>query len=140
MCACLAGKPCRYDGTARPDAEALALKAAGAQTACPECLGGLPIPREPAEIAGGTGYDVLDGTVRVISRDGRDVTQAYLRGARAFADRARELSAEEILLKAKSPSCGLSAIYDGTHTGTLRDGPGVTAALLIREGFTVREK
>ena len=112
---------------------------AGAHLGCPECLGGLQIPREPAEIVGGNGFDVLDGTACVRTRDGRDVTQAYLAGARAFAEKARRLRAQEIVLKSKSPSCGLSRIYDGTHTGVLRDGPGVAAALLLREGFAVRE-
>lgn len=139
LCACLAGCPCRYDGSARPDPRAAALARGGAFTACPECLGGLPIPREPAEITGGDGFDVLDGRARVISRNGRDVTEAYLKGARAFLQLARDKGVGEILLKAKSPSCGLRQIHDGTHTGVLRDGPGVTAALLIREGFRLRE-
>ena len=140
-CACLAGIPCRYDGRSRPDPEIVAMAAAGkALLACPECLGGLEIPREPSEIVGGTGTDVLDGRARVMSESGRDVTGAYLAGAEAFADIAAAEQVGEVVLKAKSPSCGLTQIYDGTHTGTLRGGMGVAAALLTRRGVRVREK
>ncbi|MBD5559526.1 MAG: DUF523 domain-containing protein [Clostridia bacterium] len=139
--ACLAGCPCRFDGATRPDPELEALAAAGiAAAACPECLGGLPIPRPPAEIVGGSGEDVLDGRARVMTRDGRDVTEAFLEGARAFRDKVLAGGIREVVLKSKSPSCGLTAIYDGTFSGTLRPGPGVTAALLRRSGILVREK
>lgn len=139
--ACLAGEPCRYDGASKADAEVSCLAAAGrALPACPECLGGLSVPREPSEIVGGDGRDVLDGRARVVSRSGRDVTDAYLAGAEAFLRRAQKAGVQEAILKAKSPSCGVSEIYDGTHCGRLRPGPGVTAALLERSGIRIREK
>lgn len=139
--ACLGGLPCRYDGGSCPDPEIMALAGTGgADLACPECLGGLAIPREPSEIVGGDGEDVLDGRAKVVSRSGRDVTAEYLAGAQAFLRQVRETGAEEVVLKAKSPSCGLRQIYDGTHSGRLRPGPGVTAALLRRSGIRIREK
>jgi len=86
---------------------------------------------------GGTGEDVLDGVARVCTVDGIDVTVAFIRGAYETFYLARLINAQEIILKGKSPSCGCGKIYDGTFTKTLRDGNGVTAALLIREDFVV---
>jgi uncharacterized protein YbbK (DUF523 family) len=138
--ACLAGVHCRYDGQARGREEIIALLKAGeARAFCPEALGGLKIPREPSEIIGGDGYDVLDGKAKVFSRDGRDVTAEFIRGAEAVLELCRKLGAEEALLKSKSPSCGSGKICDGTFTGTLRPGDGVTAALLKRNHIKVVE-
>jgi uncharacterized protein YbbK (DUF523 family) len=140
LSACLAGVPCRYDGQARGRAEMAALVKSGeARTFCPETFGGLKIPREPAEIVGGDGYDVLDGRARVMSQDGRDVTAEFLQGAEAVLALCQKLEVSEVLLKSKSPSCGVGRIYDGTFSRTLRAGDGVTAALLKRNGIPVIE-
>ena len=40
-----------------------------------------------------------------------------------------------IVLQSRSPSCGVKQRYDGTFTGTLVDGAGVTAQLLMENGF-----
>lgn len=138
--ACLAGRACRYDGQARPNAEIEKRIENGEafHLACPECLAGLKIPREPAEIVGGDGYDVLDGKAKVMGKDGEDRTQAFLKGAQRFLKIAKEIGAKEVYLKKKSPSCGLGCIYDGSFTGTLIEGDGVTAALLQREGIQVK--
>lgn len=138
--ACLAGVPCRYDGQSmgREGMDAL-VRAGQARLICPETLGGLHIPRSPSEIVGGDGADVLDGRARVMSRDGEDVTAQFLRGAEAALALCRAFGADEVWLKSKSPSCGVGSIYDGTFTGTLRPGDGVTAALLKRNGILVVE-
>ena len=70
--ACLLGVRCRYDGACKACAHASAL----AQQyqlipICPEQLGGLPTPRTPAERRG----------EHVFTKDGRDVTAEYQRGA-----------------------------------------------------------
>jgi uncharacterized protein YbbK (DUF523 family) len=138
--ACLAGIFCRYDGQTRGREEMIALVQSGKALAfCPETLGGLKIPREPAEIVGGDGYDVLDGKAKVISRDGNDVTAEFVKGARAALTLCRRYGAREVLLKSKSPSCGAGRIYDGTFSGTLRPGFGVAAALLKRNHIKVVE-
>lgn len=93
---------------------------------CPEQLGGLPTPRCPADIVGGTGDDVLDGRARVIDSAGCDLTEAFVRGAEMVVEIAKAQRVDEALLKARSPSCGV-------------DKRGVTAALLMRNGITVRE-
>jgi uncharacterized protein YbbK (DUF523 family) len=136
--ACLAGAKCKYSGGHNLVPAIAALVREGkALPVCPETLGGLNIPRPPAEIQGGDGHDVLAGRARVVDKEGRDVTAAFLRGAAATLARAREMGAELVVLKERSPSCGSKLIYDGTFTGTTRPGPGVTAALLQQYGFKV---
>ena len=139
--ACLAGAPCRYDGAARPDADILGRTARGETLPlCAEVLGGLPTPRPAAEIVGGDGDDVLDGRARIRTDDGQDVTDEFVSGARAVADQAVAAGVRHAVLQARSPSCGCGAIYDGTHTGTLRSGRGVLAAELTRRGITVEDR
>lgn len=126
--ACLLGVPCRYDGASKPCAalELLTEKFVLVPV-CPEQLGGLPTPRIPAERRGD----------HVVTRDGRDVTENYLRGAQEALRIARITGCKTALLKAKSPSCGCGRIYDGTHTGALTDGNGTTAELLKNNGIAV---
>lgn len=104
---------------------------------CPEQMGGLPTPRPPAEIVGGSGPDVLDGRARVLTRDGDDVTENYLLGARETLKLAQAVGADLVILKERSPSCASRHHYDGSFSATLTPGCGVTTALLRREGFTV---
>ena len=137
---CLTGCPCRYDGQSKPDPEIAALAESGEAIAvCPEQLGGLPTPRVPAELTG-TGEEVLDGLARVVTRDGRDVTEAFVKGAFETLSIAEGHGIVRAILKGKSPSCGAGRIYDGSFTGTLRSGNGVAAALLIRHGIIVEVK
>jgi uncharacterized protein YbbK (DUF523 family) len=136
--ACLAGRACRFDGTASDDDVVARLVAEGrAILVCPEADGGLPIPRPPAEIAGGDGRDVIEGRARVVTETGADVTDAYLRGARIALAAARRAGATRAILKARSPSCGKGRVYDGTFSGALTAADGVTAALLEADGIHV---
>lgn len=136
--ACLLGIRCRYDGgDSRSDT---AIKQGETQDiipVCPEESGGLPTPRPPAEIVGGDGNDVLDGKAKVMTVEGTDVTEAYLKGARHALGVAQSNGTTHVVLKARSPSCGCGDIYDGTFSGTLTSGDGVTTALLKRHGITV---
>ena len=126
--ACLLGAACKYSGGDNlcPKVAALA-EDHYLVPVCPEQLGGLPTPRTPAERQGD----------RVIAKDGRDVTAAYLRGAQEALKLARLFGCDTAILKARSPSCGAGAIYDGTFTGTVVPGSGVTAALLEASGIRV---
>ena len=131
--ACLAGYRVRYDGKTVPNEAVVDLMKRGeAIPVCPEMLGGLPCPRTPSE-------RTADGT-RVRMRDGTDVTEAYQRGASETLRMARLYGCTYAILKAKSPSCGCGLIYDGTFSGTLREGDGVTAQLLKENGITVEVK
>ena len=136
--ACLAGMAVRYDGSSNPDDVVARLVAAGrAVLVCPEVDGGLGTPRPRAEILDGTGDDVLDGKARVVTEGGVDVTDAYVRGAERALEAARKAGATAAILKSRSPSCGTGQIYDGSFEGELRQGDGVTAALLRRNGIVV---
>ena len=136
--ACLAGRACRYDGTGAYEDEVATLVAEGrAVLVCPEVDGGLGTPRPAAEIRGGDGSDVLAGRARVVTGEGIDVTEQYLKGARRALEAARRTGAKQAILKARSPSCGKGRVYDGTFSRTLQVGDGVTAALLRAEGIEV---
>jgi len=136
--ACLAGLNVRYNGTNCLDdsVQKLVLEKK-AVTVCPELMGGFSTPREPAEIVGGNGEDVLDGKATVIERSGRDVTELYLKGAYATLQKALEVGATQVVLKENSPSCGSTAIYNGEFNGTKIVGEGVTTALLRKNNIVV---
>ena len=126
--ACLLGTPCRYDGASKPvDAVRALQEKYTLIPICPEVLGGLPTPRTPSEIIG----------TRVMMRDGRDVTENYRRGAEEALRTALENGCALAILKEKSPSCGNGKVYDGSFTGTLTDGDGITAAYLKAHGIRV---
>ncbi len=104
---------------------------------CPEQLGGLPTPRPPAEIYGGNANDVLNGLARILTKEGSDVTAEFLFGAEQTLHLALSVNPELVIFKENSPSCGVNCVYDGSHSGLLIQGCGVTTALLRRKGFTV---
>lgn len=134
--ACLLGLCARYDG-GHNLCPALAAPAAAGRClpVCPEQLGGLPTPRQPAEIVGGSGRDVLAGRAKVIGKDGADLTPAFRRGAQQTLALVRGIPVAAAVLKARSPSCGAGRIYDGTFTRTVREGDGVAAAALAELGI-----
>ena len=136
--ACLGGIACRYDGNDNlvSKIEEL-LQQEDTVLICPEVLGGLPTPRPSAEIIGGNGDDVLDGKAKVMTKDGEDVTEAFVSGAYKALEQIKNLHPEYIILKERSPSCGSSTIYTGEFNGNKQTGFGVTTALFKRQGFTV---
>lgn len=133
--ACLAGVDCRYDGENALSREVESLvRKKSAIPVCPEQLGEISTPREPAEIVGGDGRDVLEGRARVQTRGGEDVTQQYIRGAEKVLKIAKMVGVKKVILKRNSPACGFGEIY---HNGRLVKGNGVCAALLIKHGIEV---
>ncbi len=202
LSACLAGVRCRFDGKIKLVEELKNLADEGiAITVCPEIAGGMPAPRPPSEIVGGTGEDLLRSrgiisetgeinldrlrpelypvnedcypgdeetvtkghtsgdqnrntsdfnrqdfavtsnsqrsNVRIINKNGKDVTNHYIRGAIETLKTAKKYDIREAILKARSPACGIDKIYDGTFSKTLIDGNGVAAELLMRAGIVV---
>ena len=108
--ACLLGTPCRYDGKSKKNEAVCALaERFELIPVCPEVLGGLPTPRTPSERL----------------------------GAECALETARREGVLAAVLKERSPSCGSGEIYDGTFTGALTAGDGVTAELLKSNGITV---
>ena len=127
---CLLGEPCRYDGKSVPLDGTIIEKLKEKYTivpVCPEQEGGLPTPRIPAERKG----------EKVVRRDDVDVTAEYRKGAEVALSLCRRFGISIALMKAKSPSCGAGRIYDGTFSGTLTDGDGVTVSLLSGNGIKI---
>ncbi|NBI28006.1 DUF523 domain-containing protein [Chengkuizengella marina] len=136
--ACLAGENCRYNATHKLDSSIQSLVEEGKATlVCPELLGGLSTPREPAEIVGGNGNDVINGKAQVIDKTGKNITDLYVEGAKKTLEMAQSVNAEYVILKEDSPSCGSCYIYNGDFSGRKVSGLGVTTALLTKHGFKV---
>ena len=128
--ACLLGFACKYCGGSNklPERQLAALgERFRLIPVCPETAGGLPTPRDPSERLGD----------RVVSNQGRDVTEQYRKGAETAQWLARRYGCKVALLKEKSPSCGSGMIYDGSFTGKLIPGDGVAAEMLKKEGRIV---
>lgn len=126
--ACLAGENCKYNGGNNRNGKVLQLMAENEViTVCPEQMGGLPTPRVPSEICNGV----------VTAKDGRIVDAEFRAGAAKCLEIARCEQPDLIVLQSRSPSCGVKQRYDGTFSGTLVEGAGVTARLLIENGFHV---
>ncbi len=126
--ACLLGINCRYDGVEKSNQKVLDLaKKEILIPICPEQLGGLSTPREPAEQQG----------EKVVTKTGKDVTDNFVKGAQQALILAKIYNVKEAILKQKSPSCGCGKIYDGTFRKKLIKGDGVTTALLKKSGISV---
>ena len=124
------GDPVRYDGRSKEETDPRFLKwkeEGRLIPVCPEVFGGLPVPRTDAQRSGD----------KVVTRDGRDVTKEYRKGAEEAVRLALENEVLCALLKEKSPSCGSSLIYDGSFSGRLVEGEGLTAQLLREAGIAV---
>ena len=128
--ACLLGAECKYSGgsNALPENTLAALREKYELIpVCPECYGGLTTPRAPSERRGD----------KVVSKTGADVTAQFEKGAQTALHLAEIFGARLAIFKENSPSCGSGTIYDGTFTGTLTQGDGVTTELLKKHGITV---
>lgn len=126
--ACLCGVCCRYDGKTKciPEIKKL-YDDKKAVMVCPEVMGGMPVPRKPSEIVGDM----------VIDSSGEDNTEYFLKGARAALEMCKKYNVKKAILKQNSPSCGTNHIYDGTFSGVLINGMGVTARLFAENGIEV---
>ena len=126
--ACLLGIRCRFDGQSKPDPKVMALARKEVLIpVCPEQLGGLPTPRNPAEQRGG----------KVITQIEDDVTEQYRKGAEDVLAIAYILGIKEAAFKQRSPACGVGKIYDGTFSERIVKGDGVTTALLKKNKISV---
>lgn len=126
--ACLLGENCKYNGGNNYSEEvAKFVKGREVIPVCPERLAGLGIPRTPIEIRGD----------RVIDRGGKDVTAALQEAVQKILAQLASEDVECVVLKSRSPTCGVKQVYDGTFTGTLVDGMGVLAKALANAGYKV---
>ncbi len=126
--ACLLGENCKYSGGNNYN-QAVCDFARGHQVVpvCPEVLGGLPTPRCPAEIVQGV----------VTNKEGINVDREFRAGAAKALAIAKENGVELAILQSRSPSCGVKEIYDGTFSGCLINGNGITSDLLLKNGVKV---
>ena len=134
--ACLCGINCRYDGRLLSNKSIMKLLSENfCIPVCPEQLGGLSTPRTPSYISNGDGMDVIAGNAKVVSFEGKDVTENFIRGAQQVLGIATLMDCTHVIFKENSPSCGLYNIY---HQEQLVKGCGVTTALLLTQGFSIR--
>ena len=127
--ACLLGEKCKYNGfDNKNEAVVQFLNGKTYMAVCPERMGGLPTPRLPSEIV----------NKKVIQKDGTDVTAFFEAGAKQVENIVKKHNVKLAILKANSPSCGAGSIYDGTFSGTLISGNGVTAEKLLKMGIDVK--
>ncbi len=135
--ACLLGQSVRYKGDSCPQKLLLNPQIIKHLLPfCPECAGGLPTPRPPAEIQeNGGGSAVLCGKAYVITSQGKNVSTAYCLGAQKCLDLSKKMNVSAAILKQGSPSCGTREIYDGSFSGKKIAGQGVTAALLSKHNI-----
>ena len=125
---CLLGCCCRYKGDHCQNEQVLSLaKEHTLIPVCPEQMGGLPTPRDP--------FEIVDN--RVISKSGNDATKQFQKGAHIALFLAKLNQVDFVIMKLKSPSCGRGIIYDGTFTGKVKEGNGITVDLLLKNGFDV---
>ncbi len=124
--ACLLGENCKYNGKNNFSSKLEEiLKNHDLVAICPEVLGGLPTPRDPAEIVGEI----------VRTKDGRSVDDEFKKGAKKALELIKRSKVELVVLQSRSPSCGIGKIYDGSFTGKLINGDGIFAKLLKEEGI-----
>ncbi len=136
--ACLLGINCKYNGDNNKSEELMDfIKAFDTIPICPEQLGGLTTPRAAAEIKGGSGEAVLKGEARVYIKEGGDVTEKFIRGAKETLELAKLYGCEAAILKARSPSCGCGTIYDGSFSGKTIVGNGICTQLLLDNSIKV---
>jgi len=127
--ACLLGRRCRYDGGDN-FSEAVSNFCRGHEIVplCPEIASGAGCPRPPVEIRDG----------RVVTEDGKDRTEMYRAGVMKVLSEAE--GAELAILKARSPTCGVREIYDGTFSHRRVKGRGLLAAALAEKGVPLLDE
>lgn len=129
---CLLGIKCRYNGKTQKNKNIYKLFEKGLVTpVCPEILGGLLTPRAPSEIV------IKEGKKNVLTINGNDVTKNFYKGAHITLTIAKSVGATKAILKSNSPSCGKYKVYDGSFSGILIQGEGITAKVLRENGICI---
>ena len=126
--ACLLGENCKYNGGNNYDPKVEAFcRGREVIPVCPEVLAGLGVPRIPIEIKDGI----------VTRRDGVVVDEAIRIAVAKILEQIKNEDIQCAVLKARSPTCGVRQVYDGTFTGNLVDGAGILAQALKDAGYIV---
>lgn len=128
--ACLLGHNCKYNGGNNRNQDIIDfVRNHEVLALCPELLGGLSTPRQPAEIQNGI----------VTNVSGESVDTPFRKGAQAALEIAIREKAELAILQPRSPSCGCKQIYDGTFSRRLIKDKGIFAQLLSEHGIPAIE-
>lgn len=126
--ACLLGENCKYNGGNNRNPAVLEfIRGKEVIPVCPEVLAGLGTPRVPIENLGD----------KVVTQEGKDVTEALRGAVEQILTRLSGEDVECVILKSRSPTCGVKQVYDGSFTGTLVEGMGVLARALREAGYQV---
>lgn len=130
--ACLIGINCKYNGKNNYNEKIFDLVKQGkAIPICPEQLGGLTTPRNPSEIK------IINGKKRVFTKEGKDVTKEFEKGALEVLNLIKTLNIKKVILKSKSPSCGYKKIYNGNFEGKLIEENGILTDILLKNNIEV---
>lgn len=130
--ACLVGLNTKYNGGNNYNEKIFNLVKEGkAIFVCPEELGGLTTPRICSEIK------IIDNTKYVFDKNGKDITEEFVKGAKEVAELVKRLNIKTAILQSRSPSCGINKIYDGSFSGKLIDGNGILVDMLLSIGVEV---
>lgn len=130
--ACLVGLNTKYNGGNNYNEKIFNLVKEGkAVFVCPEELGGLTTPRIGSEIK------IIDNTKYVFDKNGKDVTEEFVKGAKEVTELVKRLNIKTAILQSRSPSCGINKIYDGSFSGKLIDGNGILVDMLLSIGVEV---
>ena len=125
--ACLLGQNCKYNGGNNDSPSVRAFLAGKDVVAiCPEILV-MPAPRPPVELRNGRAFDC----------HGQDVDAVHREGVRRAIQQIEAEGVDLVILKSRSPTCGVHEIYDGTFTGKKIPGEGLLAAELRKRGYRV---
>ena len=123
---CLLGENCKYNGSNNYNKNVIEfVKGHDVIAVCPEVLGGLSIPRNPAEI--------VDGVV--MTKENESVDYEFRKGAEIALKQALDGQIDLAILQSRSPSCGIKQIYDGSLSRKLIEGKGVFAEMLSKAGI-----
>lgn len=126
--ACLLGENCKYNGGNNYSASiAKYLEGKEVILVCPEVLAGLGVPRTPIEIVDGVVFD----------RNGNCVDAALRQAVQQIVTQLEGQDISYVILKSRSPTCGVHQVYDGTFSGKLVDGMGILAQALKEKGYCV---
>lgn len=129
--ACLLGRNCKYNGGNNLSPQVAAfLEGKEIVPVCPEVMAGLGIPRTPIEI--------VEGELK--NRFGKSVDAPLREAVEQVMKLVRSQGITVAVLKARSPTCGVHQVYDGTFSGKLVEGSGVLAQALLEAGCRVLDE
>lgn len=128
--ACLLGENCKYNGGNNYCPEVIAFtQGKEVIPVCPEMEAGYGCPRTPIEIVDGVLFD----------RDGNNVDAPMRKAIKGILQRIQDENITCAVLKSRSPTCGVKQVYDGTFSGTLKEGMGLFAEALQETGISVMD-